>query len=243
WQMLVFLAAIAFLVWVSWARKEGHVFDGECFKCHLSLSGPKTVFVKDIDILCKDCHRDLGLSHPSNMKPSMSMPRGFPLDWMGRMTCATCHDVHGKGDFLLRGGNRAGRVLCFLCHKESLGKHAGSDQPAHSGRGFEVMDAKSPIDRLSIECLSCHDSSLAKMGSIGMGTWSHGTGTGHPIGVDYMKAFIKGGYKHPSTINKAIRLFSGKVGCGSCHNMYSKEKYNLSISNKGSALCLACHIK
>ncbi|MCL4537222.1 MAG: cytochrome c3 family protein, partial [Nitrospirae bacterium] len=77
---------------------------------------------------------------------------------------------------------------------------------------------------------------------IGSGIWNHGNGVSHPIGTDYMKAYRKGRLKHPSSINPAIRLFNGRLGCGSCHNMYSREKKHLVTSNKGSALCLSCHI-
>ena len=247
WQIPAFLAAVSFFVWLSWAGKEAHVFkEDECFKCHLSLSGSKKVFIKDIDKLCEECHKDMGLSHPSGIRPSMALPAVFPVDWRGRVTCTTCHDIHkkdAKGDLLLRGGNKAGRVFCFLCHKDTIGKHAGSNQPAHSGSGFEVIDWKNPVDDLSLECLTCHDSSIAVSKEIGMGAWSHRTGGEHPIGIAYMEAYRKGGFNHPSTFKKYIKLYGGKVGCGSCHNMYSKEKYDLAIDNKGSALCMACHIK
>ncbi len=247
WHTLMSLAVIFFLIWVSWAEKKGHVFkEEECFKCHLSLGGGKKVFVKDIDTLCDECHSDMGLSHPSGKKPSMSLPAVFPLDWRGRMTCATCHDIHitdSKSDFLLRGGYKAGRVFCYLCHKDTIGQHSGSDQPAHTANRFEIINESHLIDDLSTECLCCHDSSVAKGTNIGMGAWTHRTGTEHPVGVDYMKAFKNGGYRHPSELNKVIRLFGGRVGCGSCHNMYSKEKLKLAMSNKGSALCLACHLK
>jgi predicted CXXCH cytochrome family protein len=33
------------------------------------------------------------------------------------------------------------------------------------------------------------------------------------------------------------------VGCLSCHNTFSKVPNQLVMSNQGSALCLACHMK
>lgn len=131
-----------------------------------------------------------------------------------------------------------------------MGRHGGSAHPAHSRsavdvRGFEVTDKENPIDRLSMECLSCHDSALAGSADvkIGAGIWNHGSGVSHPIGVEYMQAYRKGGLRHPSSINPSIRFFDGKIGCGSCHNIYSKERFKLVMSNRGSALCLACHKK
>jgi predicted CXXCH cytochrome family protein len=44
-------------------------------------------------------------------------------------------------------------------------------------------------------------------------------------------------------LRKEVKLYEGKIGCGSCHNIYSKEKYMLVISNDSSVLCLECHLK
>lgn len=246
WFLLLALAIAPFLVT---AKKPVHDFEGKCALCHLTLSGGKRVFVKEIDFLCTDCHTDLGLSHPSGMKPSMLLPAEFPLDWTGKMTCATCHEVHGGNEALLRGETR-GRAFCYACHKGAMEGHAGSGQPAHSRsagevQGFEVIEEGNPIDRLSLECLSCHDSALVSSANVkvGSGIWNHGNGNAHPVGVAYMKAYRKGGFRHPVSINPSIRLFDGRIGCGSCHNIYSKEKFYLAISNRGSALCLECHKK
>jgi len=246
WFLLLTIAMLPFLLM---AKKPAHNFEGKCSLCHLTSSDDKRIFVKEIDFLCKDCHGNLGLSHPSGLKPSMPIPDKFPLDWAGRVTCATCHEVHGSSESLLRGEN-IGRIFCYTCHKGAMGRHGGSDQPAHSRsavdvRGFEVTNKGNSIDRLSMECLSCHDSALARASvvKIGSGIWNHGNGVSHPIGVEYMKAYRNGGLKHPSSINPSIRFFDGKIGCGSCHNIYSKERFDLAISNRGSALCLACHKK
>lgn len=243
-----FLFVIVMIPIILTANRQVHNFEGKCSMCHLSFADGKKIFVKEIDFLCSECHDNLGLSHPSGMKPSMRIPDRFPLDWAGRMTCATCHDVHDSSESLR--GEKKGRVFCYTCHRGAMGRHRGSEQPAHSRmrvdvRGFEVVNPENPIDRLSMECLSCHDSTLGRSADvkIGSGIWSHGNGVSHPIGVEYMKAYRDGGFKHRSSINPSIRLFDGKIGCGSCHNIYSKERFYLAISNRGSALCLACHKK
>jgi predicted CXXCH cytochrome family protein len=245
---LLLLLVIVLVPLLSTAKKQVHDFEGKCSMCHLSLSDGKKIFVKEIDFLCNDCHGEQGLSHPSGIRPSISIPDKFPLDWTGRLTCATCHNVHGSSEYLLRAG-KPGKMFCYMCHKGVMEKHGGADQPAHSGRtlsatGFEITNPKSPIDRLSRECLSCHDSIIGSAADVktGSGIWNHGNGVSHPIGTDYMKAYRKGRLKHPSSINPAVRLFDGKVGCGSCHNMYSKEKNRLVMNNRGSALCMACHL-
>ncbi|MBI5970861.1 MAG: hypothetical protein HY884_06875, partial [Deltaproteobacteria bacterium] len=42
---------------------------------------------------------------------------------------------------------------------------------------------------------------------------------------------------------KQIKLFGGKIGCATCHDPFSKGHSRLVISNRKSALCLACHRK
>ncbi len=226
----------------------GHNFEGKCDECHLSLSGPKKIFVREIDRLCDRCHGSLGLSHPSGMRPSMAIPAGFPLDWNGKMTCATCHDVHGNREHLMR-TEKQGRRFCFLCHQSLTGTHGEANLPAHTGSrsrtvGFEPNLFEGSIDRASHECLMCHDDTSTHPTAlrVGSGVYNHG-GSSHPIGVDYMKAYRRGHYVHPSMFNPAIVLFNGKIGCGTCHNVYSREKNYLAVGNLRSALCFQCHVK
>jgi predicted CXXCH cytochrome family protein len=226
-----------------------HNFEGKCNECHLSVSGGKKIFVREIDRLCDGCHTSLGLSHPSGMRPSFAIPAGFPLDWNGRMTCATCHDAHGNREFLMRTEKR-GRQFCFMCHETLPGIHGDSRQPAHTGsrrgpRGFEAARFEGSIDRISVDCLVCHDVTSARPADvrIGAGVYNHAGGGSHPIGVDYMKAFARGRYVHPSRMKPAIVLINGRIGCGTCHNIYSKEKFYLAVSNERSALCFQCHVK
>ncbi|GBE05820.1 MAG TPA: hypothetical protein ENH31_04750 [Nitrospirae bacterium] len=243
---------IAFLipgsVFFSLAELEVHNFGDRCNMCHLVDEDKNVfedIFLKDIDSLCKECHSDLGLSHPTGMRPAMEMPKGFPLDSAGRLTCATCHGIHGEGPYLLN-WKESGRIFCFLCHGENIENlHADAGETAHSSGRYVIIDESISIDNLSMQCMSCHDSSIADDISVGLGrgAYINEHGGKHPIGVDFMEAYAKGGYTHPSKLAKNIRLFNGKVGCGSCHNTYSKEPYQLAISNEGSALCLACHRK
>jgi predicted CXXCH cytochrome family protein len=79
----------------------------------------------------------------------------------------------------------------------------------------------------------------------------------HPVSFDYLGTHpdvTAGGLKDPSTIDSTLRLFpnpsSGtltSVECSTCHNPHEwgagPQKPFLVMSNDGSALCLACHIK
>ncbi len=71
------------------------------------------------ETLCAGCHaKALGptsaSSHPSGFVPARALPDAFPLDAEGRLTCNSCHDLHGGAASLLRGGgvDRA----CLACH-------------------------------------------------------------------------------------------------------------------------------
>ncbi len=70
-------------------------------------------------------------------------------------------------------------------------------------------------------------------------------GSHHPVGVLYVKIEAEKPRKFspPDALAKEIRLFDGKIGCRTCHNVDSKGKFTLVMSNSGSRLCLGCHIK
>jgi predicted CXXCH cytochrome family protein len=90
-----------------------------------SIDVEKMKMKSDIVLLCIRCH-DV-YEHPANAKhvgeldrelmakASIEVPKEFPLDARGRMTCATCHNPHVSG-----GGTRGmvvGMEICGNCHK------------------------------------------------------------------------------------------------------------------------------
>lgn len=252
-RTLIILSALAVLLpAILSARKPTHDFQGICETCHITLAEQgKKIYSREIDFLCIPCHKQTGPSHPSGIKPSMPVPQGFPLDWAGRMTCATCHDPHGDTPLLIRGG-KTGKTLCLSCHKDLNSMHRMTGEPIHSRdkasvsiMGFTPVDEEGTLDHVSRECLACHDGSLGALADVtlGPGIWNHGKGVSHPIGVDYMRAYVKGGIRHPSGLNKALKLFNGCIGCATCHSLFSKEHFRLAINNSRSGLCLACHDK
>ncbi len=56
-------------------------------------------------------------SHPVGVVPSADIviPRGWPLDVDGSITCVSCHDLYGQNDHLLSMSNE-GSALCLACH-------------------------------------------------------------------------------------------------------------------------------
>lgn len=216
------------------------------------------MFVKDISNLCTPCHSEaVKLSHPVDIKPSMTLPEEFIPDRKGNLTCNSCHTTHEKGYGMshLRVPLES-EAFCESCHKEILeGMPLSAGVSAHLGGGAErrfiSWGEGEYLDELSIECLLCHDGSIAidsvvdKPVRAGEYQHSNNIGLSHPVGVSHKKATEKymGAYRKADNLPQEIRLFDGRVGCVSCHNPYSKMSNKLAMSNEGSALCLACHVK
>lgn len=246
-------------IWVASSPSNPHDFSGQCEACHLNEpqnagTGETLLFNYDIDYGCNYCHEMSGKnSHPSLMVPSMLMPAGFSLDWQGRMTCATCHDPHldnwGVNPFLLRGGV-SGRTFCALCHKEL-------EQTGSQHRIAEIVHAKkevtpsraevaSILDRISMECVECHEGSVGIVTNYRVSgeealTYA-GRSMSHPIGMNYQLSAMNNDKLHPiESLSAMVTLIDGKVGCCSCHNQYSHELTMLVMSNEGSSLCFQCH--
>jgi predicted CXXCH cytochrome family protein len=244
-------------IWVGSSPSNPHNFAGQCEICHLLeplTPGEELIFRYDIDYLCNHCHEiPVKNSHPSQTIPTMSMPAGFPLDWQKRMTCATCHDPHlddwGNNPHLLRGAV-TGRSFCALCHPEL-------QQPGSQHRIAEIVHAKNALtpsqeelsgtlDRVSLECIICHDGSVGKVIDYRVAggeilTYA-GQSLSHPIGMNYREATQQKRRLRPvESLSPLITLIDGKVGCSSCHSQYSQERDMLTTSNRGSSLCLQCH--
>ncbi len=71
---------------------------------------------------CHQCHdKDEAASHPVNVlpPPGMVIPPEYPTLADGRMTCASCHAIHGSDrEYLTR--KRSKRELCVGCHLDML---------------------------------------------------------------------------------------------------------------------------
>ncbi len=237
--------------------EEAHDFTGKCETCHLTSprTGGKNIFTKDIDTLCVECH-ELAVknSHPTKMVPSMNVPGYYYLDWQGQVNCATCHDPHDKDVKTMLRSKSRGREFCETCHTGGIlqGSHVAASSVAHT-KSWTPPSADSfgqILDRVSLECLVCHEGSVGpaaevRIGSVSIQGLSYtGPGFSHPIGIDYAKAAANDRELRPfNDLSSLISLYEGKVGCASCHNQFSHEGDMLVFSNRASALCLECHIK
>jgi predicted CXXCH cytochrome family protein len=236
---------------------QGHEFSSRCDFCHITTPQKgKTItrFTRSISYLCLECHSvPQDNSHPVGIIPTMDMPEGFLLDWSGKMTCATCHDPHSESRNQYLRTTLRGRDFCILCHGTMLplnDPHVGSVGVAHSKRGVYYDDStlSQILDPISMECLGCHDGVIASDASYNIvgseAVTYQQIGLSHPIGMDYNKvANEKRGLRTVAELSPYIALYNGKVGCASCHNPYSSEHRMLTLNNRGSALCMECHIK
>lgn len=168
--------------------------------------------------------------------------------------CVVCHTPHSATSAIAPLWNHALSTATFTAYKsDSLDATVG--QPSSSSKA----------------CLSCHDGTVA-LDSFGGKTgqnkiysyYSLGTklDDDHPVSFTYDTALATkdGGLNDPSSKTvaslggKTIKdsmLISGKIECGSCHDVHSgKGDSNsdgkgtlLVVKNSGSALCLTCHNK
>jgi predicted CXXCH cytochrome family protein len=210
-------------------------------------------------------------SHPVGVAPSMSVPAGLPLvdGEIGCITChddrsAEAHlQARHNHSSLLRGpGEGAG--FCSQCHDPNstlrrdmhalMVGRAHLRWPQERGRAdlpLSEARAGAPFDPDSETCLGCHDGSVAI--DVGHGGSGAQFGPGgrrfdlpgsHPIGVEYSgDPSGRGGppLKPAEMLDERIRLFDSRVGCGTCHSLYSRRPGLLVMSNSRSTLCLNCH--
>lgn len=254
--MLAVVGVIAMGLVAYTLSDNPHDFSQEdCVACHLDPSDHPKAMRTSISRMCDRCHRKMTRrsSHPVDRAPELArIPEDLPLS-NGKITCNTCHNVHekrfaafGSKTYLLR-RPAIGREFCLACHetRRSQDTHMELLAVAHEGNKYTVVDDSNPLDPLSLDCIGCHDGSIGRVVShrIGQGAWSHDSGA-HPIGVGYRESRMrKGGLVPVSMLDKRLRLFGGKVGCGTCHDIYSKLPNMLAMSNAGSDLCLSCHRK
>ena len=66
----------------------------------------------------------------------------------------------------------------------------------------------------------------------------------HPIGIRYddpSRDPTLSPLRPLSQVPDQVNLPDGKVACVSCHDLYARERYLLTVPIHGSELCFACH--
>ncbi|MBI5343767.1 MAG: hypothetical protein HZB83_00245 [Deltaproteobacteria bacterium] len=117
-----------------------------------------------------------------------------------------------------------------------------------------------PLDKETSVCISCHSEAVSAGG--GPPQVCHKGGCGHPIGVDYQALAAKNPALMPlDKLDKALLLIGNNIGCATCHmpfvdkeshlKLYEERKEllpsmrdpMLTVDNRESKLCAACHRK
>lgn len=225
----------------------------------------------DINKLCATggCHNfDPMMSHPVGVAAPAGMPSDMPLDGGSRITCLTCHSKPNPANDLARSDLGAGRRLhrprgiefCGQCHMKMGGKlskqshwqfsvkaHLGSKGMAATAFNQDVDKFTQDIDVESRMCLGCHDNldvtipPYEETKQEKKARWKKMSS--HPIGMDYRRMALAsmGKLNFPAAETGRIRLFDGRMGCGTCHSLYAKTKNNLVERWKKGVLCKRCH--
>lgn len=202
-------------------------------------------------------------NHPVGVVPSSDtpIPEDWPLDANGALTCTTCHvelpSLDGSRGANLRDfeDEIAGAgAFCMKCHVGDGVNNARSMHWVAVGVAHVKADARSSgggrgLDTASRRCMSCHDGVNASDSPYsapgGRASTDYGdTRRNHPVGVQYenRRSRAKGVRMKPSSmLPNEVQLIGNTVGCTSCHNLYSQERYKLAVPIEGSRLCLTCH--
>lgn len=203
---------------------------------------------------CIACHRfEQVLTHPTNVMASVPVPNSLPLAG-GLVTCLTCHDASPEHATTRKPvGVRAdtsGAGLCMDCHSGAKNStkaiHSLHGGRAHLGTksAFDTHAHPGTADGESVSCMACHDgSSASDAGSHAVKRRADEMLPDHPIGIPMRETSRSrdSEFRLSRNPDKRIRLFSGNLGCGSCHSIYSREPGQLVVNNRGSKLCLSCH--
>ena len=226
----------------------------------------------DINTACmsSDCHNyNNTLNHPIGVTVTAQVPDNLPLDNSSQITCLTCHsdsdhslsadpEVNAETRMLV---SPQGEEFCSSCHTKMSGtvaqdSHWQFSNKAHLGsinpdkiQPPSQLYTFGQIDSESQTCLSCHeDVTVTIPGENETRTerynrWSRMKD--HPIGMSYERTMANNmhGFNPLATDSEEIRLFDGKVGCGSCHSLYSRQKNYVVANSNGTTLCRQCHYK
>lgn len=242
WIVLIFIGGTAPPV-----NGQPHKFlSGDCRMCHLDEKKAPEQIKPTAKDSCTGCHTKIerSLGHPVDMYPYKNtiIPVDMPLTDR-QLTCLTCHYVHPlEGDTIstfLR-SEIPGVGFCLLCHKNDSREHVSTGKAHVQPYKTKVTGS---FDEITGLCIECHN-----MGRYFL--WGEERNTcmsklNHPVGVSYENASTlrKGTFCPVKALNKEINLFGGKIGCGTCHNIYSPIRNLLVMSNQQSKLCLQCHFE
>lgn len=139
------------IYWQSSSHKSAGVGCADCHTVMEQKSEQGLLSAADEATVCYGCHADV--------KGQMLRPYHHPVQ-EGKMTCSSCHNVHGSvGRSLLKGATI--NETCFGCHQEKRGPFVWEHAPVrencanchdvHGSNQRDLLNAKG-----SFLCLQCH---------------------------------------------------------------------------------------
>lgn len=189
---------------------------------------------------CATCHDERTLSPDHG---SLAGDDGL-LRLSARRLCVTCHGGGEPSGSALAHGLVAGRA-----HYGRFGGLAG-----RQAVGWDI-GLDTGLDAETRSCLGCHDGSAAGVASVAadsvvqpVGARRSSVEAEHPIGVRYDGLGVRSprarsSLRSAASLPAEFRLVEGRLGCGSCHSVYSGSPGMLVRSTRHGGLCLGCHIK
>jgi predicted CXXCH cytochrome family protein len=246
--LLISISAVVYAI-----SGQPHLFrKTECSLCHTDAKARPDLIKPTVTLACESCHTRMNLqqSHPTDVYPDRPIPEDMPL-LDGKLTCLTCHYTHPKdnmqfiqSDKFLRRMSR-GIYFCGICHDIDKNNHIVVEN-VHPGT-YNETNRNIRLDSLSLACIQCHDTYIrAPVSSLGAGTWNHyKKELNHPVGISLDRAAMRNrrNFHSAAEVSQELELYNGNIGCGTCHNIFSGNRKMLVMDNRGSRLCLICHIK
>jgi predicted CXXCH cytochrome family protein len=129
-----------------------------CSACHSSEKpkGTTAAFPAGTDpsTFCLNCHNYRVNHHPVDVTPARPVQAAYPL-FLGRITCLTCHEIHGApkqgNSALLRGGpHQDRRTICFQCHTSEQYAGINPHRMLAENGSHRTVNGR-PV------CLQCHE--------------------------------------------------------------------------------------
>ncbi len=158
--------------------------------------------------------------------------KGFRSDTL----CETCHTPHAAD---------AAVPIWGWAHETTTATYT-----MYTSATMESTPLPAQPTAYSLACLSCHDGTVAVdayAGNPGENFITRADGStyigvdlsdDHPVSVLYPTQSAK------MRSNVSLPLHDGRVECSTCHDPHTSDQPDfLRMSNSGSALCLACHVK
>lgn len=148
-----------------WAGSQHEAADVACNDCHKVHANRDKVLAKATQTdVCYTCHKE--------QRTQMNRPSHHPIA-QGKMTCASCHNVHGSaGPKLVKRDSI--NDTCYTCHAEKRGPFVHQHDPVaedcsicHNSHGSTVapmLKARAPL-----LCQQCHTPHVAGgLGAVGV---------------------------------------------------------------------------